>query len=358
MTFTMIELFAGIGGGSAAAEQVVDPATKHPLFRPILAAEIDSDARIFFKANFPETRLEGDIKKIEEIPLDAHILVAGPPCQSFSLAGKKEGFSGKSGEGFEIFINFIKRAKPQIILFENVKDITSTKYLPTIEKKFKEAGYDIKLAKFNSLDFGMPQHRVRVYIVAVRSNLPLSSKLKTFSFPKPKYSSKEKLISPLYFALEDLTNRPQKDDTNKLAHEIISEHLKAIVKNEERKEEIEERKEEKRVDDNHVLSDKKGNTRVINTKNTVGAQLYSRFYGAGGGKLVVGPDEKKDAAPSKTSDPKSKITLRFTEIAGPAPTLTQINPIIGMLGRRMIGRELANIQGFPTTYKIPVSFRN
>lgn len=347
MPITMIELFAGIGGGSAAAEQVVDPATKHPLFTPILAAEIDLDARKFFKVNFPGTLLEGDITKIEAIPLDADLLVAGPPCQSFSAAGKKEGFTGKSGTGFEIFINFIKTAKPKIILFENVNDISLPKFFPIIKKEFNAAGYIIKLTQLDSLDFGMPQHRLRSYIVAVKQDLPLSLKLETFPFPEFKYSKKERIeksICPLFFALEEnVTDQPKEYDRNKLAHNIIRKHLEVLVKAEDNGD-----------DDNDVLSVTKGIALVRNIKNEVGAPLYSRFYGARSGKLVVGASKEKDTVPDKISDIKS-TTLQFTELTGPAPTLTQKSPMIAMLGRKMTARELANIQGFPFTYKIPKS---
>lgn len=111
-------LFAGIGG--------IDLAFKQSGFEVVWANEFDKDACKTYRHNFPDTLLsECDIRKVnvKDIP-DFDILVAGFPCQSFSICGNKKGFADERGNLFFEIIRFADEKKPEVIFLENVANLT------------------------------------------------------------------------------------------------------------------------------------------------------------------------------------------------------------------------------------------
>ena len=132
-------------------------------------SEIDTFADKIYKAHFPTHKNYGDITKIktEELP-DFDLLVGGFPCQSFSIAGKRGGFSDTRGTLFFELARLLKDKKPRLFVFENVKGLLSHeggKTFTTIITTLDELGYDCQWQVLNSKYHGVPQNRERVIII-------------------------------------------------------------------------------------------------------------------------------------------------------------------------------------------------
>ncbi|MCE7935808.1 MAG: DNA cytosine methyltransferase [Chlorobi bacterium CHB2] len=169
----IIDLFAGIGGIRLGFQA-------HGC-RSVFASEWDNYAQQMYEANFGE-RPFGDINEIppEQIP-DHDILLAGFPCQPFSIAGKGLGFADTRGTLFFNIEAIIGAKRPQAFLLENVKRLTTHdngNTFAVIVEKLKNLGYTLYHKVFNSLDFGLPQKRERIYIVGFKDPIH-------FQFPKP-----------------------------------------------------------------------------------------------------------------------------------------------------------------------------
>ncbi|MBZ0200125.1 MAG: DNA (cytosine-5-)-methyltransferase [Ignavibacteriaceae bacterium] len=134
-----------------------------------------------YEANFG-VRPFGEINDIEpeDIP-DHDILLAGFPCQPFSIAGKGLGFADARGTLFFNIEAILEAKKPKAFLLENVKRLTTHdngQIFTVILEKLKNLGYTVYYKVFNSLDFGLPQKRERIYIVGfsepIYFNFPLA----------------------------------------------------------------------------------------------------------------------------------------------------------------------------------------
>lgn len=184
-TFTFVDLFAGIGGFRLALQNLGG--------RCVFSSEWDYHARATYLTNYGEMPF-GDITQDRVkafIPDNFDILCAGFPCQAFSLAGKRRGFEETRGTLFFDVAKIIKLKQPKAFFLENVKGLTNHdkgKTLKTILKVLREdLGYyvpDVQLV--NARDFGLAQHRERIYIVGFRSDLGISS----FDYPSPTDCSK------------------------------------------------------------------------------------------------------------------------------------------------------------------------
>lgn len=175
--FTFIDLFAGIGGFRMALNAIGGNCLKF--------SEINKDAINTYCTNFDEG-LEsnlGDITEIKELPKH-DLLVGGVPCQSWSIAGKNLGFDDDRGQLWNDTIYLLNQSKPKAFIFENVKglvDPRNKEALNYILKRIKEAGYFADFYVLNSFDYGVPQNRIRIYIIGF---LEEEYHLK-FSLPKP-----------------------------------------------------------------------------------------------------------------------------------------------------------------------------
>ncbi len=132
-------------------------------------SEIDKYATKIYKKHFPEHKNYGDITKINEKELpDFDILVGGFPCQSFSIAGKRGGFSDTRGTLFFDIARILRKKQSRLCLLENVKGLLSHdngRTFRTIISTLDELGYDCQWQVLNSKNFGVPQNRERVFIV-------------------------------------------------------------------------------------------------------------------------------------------------------------------------------------------------
>lgn len=185
-TFDFIDLFAGIGGIRLGFEQAGG--------RCVFSSEIDSSACKTYMANFGEMP-SGDIREIDarDIP-DFDILLAGFPCQAFSIIGKKEGFADEtSGTLFFEIERILKAKHPPAFLLENVRNLASHdggKTFRIIYDHLRSLGYFVHAQVLNALDYGVPQKRERVIIVGFSEDVP-------FEFPAPVPAFERKTLSDI-----------------------------------------------------------------------------------------------------------------------------------------------------------------
>lgn len=171
--FKFIDLFAGIGGIRLGFEAYGGEC--------VFSSEWDQYAQDTYEANFGE-RPQGDITEIapQEIP-DHDILLAGFPCQAFSIIGGQKGFSDIRGTLFFNIKEILETKKPYAFMLENVKNLKSHdkgRTFKTIINNLEKLGYYVHHTILNSLDFGIPQKRERTFIVGFKEDIK-------FSFPKP-----------------------------------------------------------------------------------------------------------------------------------------------------------------------------
>ena len=186
-----IDLFAGIGGIRLGFDRAFGDSIK-----TVFVSEWDEYAQKTYKANFHDDfEIAGDITKIsvDDIP-DFDICLAGFPCQAFSLAGQRKGFKDDykgmaRGTLFFDVARICEKKKPKVIFCENVKGLTihdKGRTFEIITETLKQIGYKPFEQILNSRDFGVPQNRERIYIVAFRNDIAPEE----FIFPTPVDSSK------------------------------------------------------------------------------------------------------------------------------------------------------------------------
>lgn len=154
--------FSGVGGIDLGFEQAG--------FETIWANEFDPAPCETFRLNSKAELVEGDVRKIpaSEIP-DFDVMLAGFPCQAFSVAGNRKGFDDDRGNLFFELERIFLEKKPRIIFLENVKNLATHDHGNTfrvISEKLKDAGYHAKHKVLNACDYGnVPQNRERIYVV-------------------------------------------------------------------------------------------------------------------------------------------------------------------------------------------------
>lgn len=165
MSFTYIDLFAGIGGFHQAADSLGG--------KCIFASEIDSEAKKAYTANY-RLKPHGDITKIDAADIPNHdVLLAGFPCQPFSIIGNRLGFDDIRGTLFFEIVRILEAKMPSVFILENVKQLSGHdkgKTLQTILKTLRNIGYKVDWTILNALDFGLPQKRERTIIVGFLDN--------------------------------------------------------------------------------------------------------------------------------------------------------------------------------------------
>jgi DNA (cytosine-5)-methyltransferase 1 len=169
-----IDLFAGTGGirlGFEAAARNLGLETEC-----VLSSEINPKSRQTYELNFSDAPL-GDIHEIKEIP-DFDFLLGGFPCQPFSYAGKQKGFGDTRGTLFFEIERILSSHKPKGFLLENVRGLTTHdggKTFQTILKHLRDLGYGVTPIVMNASSMGVPQNRVRVYILGLLGKDPITS---------------------------------------------------------------------------------------------------------------------------------------------------------------------------------------
>ncbi|MBP7172699.1 MAG: DNA cytosine methyltransferase [Cloacibacterium sp.] len=174
--YNFIDLFAGIGGFHLALNSMGAEC--------VFASEWDKYAVETYEQNF-HLKPFGDITKISEKDIPTHdILCGGFPCQAFSISGKQKGFEDTRGTLFFDIARITDFHKPKVLFLENVKNLAKHnegKTLKIITNSLQELGYSVFTKILNSSNFGLPQNRERIYIVAFHNSLNSNS----FKFPVP-----------------------------------------------------------------------------------------------------------------------------------------------------------------------------
>jgi len=172
-------LFSGIGGVEQAFQRL------KLNFEIVFAGDIDSKCKESYMANYhlDEEHWHDDVTKFSATQYlnQVDFLVGGAPCQAFSMVGKRKGLEDTRGTLFYEFARIVKETQPKVFLFENVKGLLSHDGGNTWEvilSVFKELGYDIHHKVLNSKDYGIPQHRERIYCLGFKNKTK-------FSYPEP-----------------------------------------------------------------------------------------------------------------------------------------------------------------------------
>ena len=158
-----IDLFSGIGGFRLGLERAGG-------FRCVWSNDFDQFANQIYIKNFgPENHNSNDISTVKTSEIPQHdILCGGFPCQAFSSAGRERGFEDTRGTLFFEIVRIVNDLKPEIIFLENVKGLLyheRGKTFSIILKSLEELGYWWEYQVVNSINFGVPQHRERVFII-------------------------------------------------------------------------------------------------------------------------------------------------------------------------------------------------
>lgn len=161
-----IDLFAGLGGFHKALSELGH--------KCVFASEIDPTLQKLYKENW-KIEAHGDIRKhLDEIP-NHDILCAGFPCQPFSKAGKQLGMQDQvRGTLFDEIVKILESKTPSYFILENVPLIKKHDNEETwkyMEKEFDRLKYDVDYAIYSPHEFGIPQHRKRIYIVGAKHGL-------------------------------------------------------------------------------------------------------------------------------------------------------------------------------------------
>ncbi len=199
--YQTLDLFAGIGGIRIGFEKAG--------FKTVFANDFDKQCKTTYDLNFKDSKLiVEDIKKIDIDDLPKFdFLLAGFPCQAFSIAGHRQGFKDEKGRG-NLFFDIEKilhKRKPEGFLLENVKNLRghdNGRTFEIISQTLNNLGYHVKSRTLNSADYGgVPQNRERIYIVGFKNK----KHTERFNFPSPiplitKFSDLlEKNVSQKYY---------------------------------------------------------------------------------------------------------------------------------------------------------------
>ncbi len=165
-TLTFADMFCGIGGFHSAAASLG--------MKCVFACDIDDEARKAYEHNY-RLRPESDICRLDmgRIP-DHDVLLAGFPCQPFSIIGSGHGFADARGTLFFELARIIEAKQPRAFVLENVRRLASHnngQTLSRILQILRELGYHVDYRILNALHFGLPQKRERILIVGFKDEI-------------------------------------------------------------------------------------------------------------------------------------------------------------------------------------------
>lgn len=189
----IVSLFSGAGGLDLGFEKAG--------FNIIWANEFDKDIWETYEKNFPHTELnKKSIRDVElgDIP-ECDGIIGGPPCQSWSEAGKLRGIKDKRGQLFFEFIRILRDKKPKFFLAENVSGMLAPRHreaIKYIQDLFRESGYRLSFKLLNAADYWVAQDRKRVFFVGYRDDLGME-----FQFPNP--VRKKRFLKDIIWELAD-----------------------------------------------------------------------------------------------------------------------------------------------------------
>lgn len=211
--FTVISLFSGCGGMDLGFKGgftfLGHTYTKQP-FDIIWANEINGAACRTYRKNIGNHVLEGDIwTMLDDLPIQADVIIGGFPCQDISINGKGAGISGKRSGLYRAMVEAIGRVKPKIFVAENVKGLMMKPHAAALQqvlRDFEALGYDVKPELYHAAEYGVPQTRERVIIVGT---LPGT---KPFTRPTRTHTAENHITAKE--ALNDLAGLPEDESIN------------------------------------------------------------------------------------------------------------------------------------------------
>lgn len=326
MSLTFVDLFAGAGGASTG---LISAGLK-----PIGAIEIDDWASDTYEQNHSNVKLvRGDISKISDTILKdfkgVDVIVGGPPCQGFSIAAsnRRNGNDPRNQLYLE-YVRAVKLIKPKFFIVENVKEIVKFKLkdgellLDDFKSKLEAIGYNVSYSFLNSKDFGVPQDRIRFFMIGSLNHKIDFSVLNNFK--KPELS--------LWDAISDLPTPIPKVDTVPYDKDSVNEYQKKNRNGADMVYNHEPMRHTARVIERFKLIPINGNTQSVpsefrNRKRGEVNELSAKVYHQNHRRL--NPD-----VPCKT------ITASFYS--------SFVHPF---QHRNITVREAARVQGFPDSFK-------
>lgn len=150
--------------------------------------ELDADACATHRANVGPC-LQCDVT-LAHAPHDADLVGGGVPCQSFSLAGNRDGLDDERGQLFKALLRIAGEANARAVLLENVRGMISLGALPVVLEAFRREGFEPVHTLLNAADFGVPQNRVRLFVVGFRDGWAL----RRFRWPSPTHGAPGNLL--------------------------------------------------------------------------------------------------------------------------------------------------------------------
>tara|TARA_R110002012_G_scaffold317601_1_gene534393 strand:- start:563 stop:1492 length:930 start_codon:yes stop_codon:yes gene_type:complete len=212
-----LDLCSGVGGMTLGFHNAG--------FKTSFACDIEPKCKITYDLNFKTKLTVEDLFNISPSYYpDFDVLVAGFPCQSFSIAGKRLGFEdGMRGNVFFQLADILRIRKPKAFLFENVKNLVghdNGNTFLTIIKTLNELGYVVHHQVLNTRNYNLPQNRERIFLVGIRRDI---SSAKSFDFPQP--------LEPTR-TIQDLLDTTEPDETLliKPSHKHYTPIYEGVVK--------------------------------------------------------------------------------------------------------------------------------
>ena len=162
----VVGLFAGIGGFELAFSRAG--------FKTDLLAEIDPAAKAVLRAKFPDTTIHSDVRTLSRLPAGTEIVTAGFPCQNLSMAGDKAGIEGRKSGVVERLFDLVGRRGALTVVIENVYfmlQLDSGTAMDWLVTRLEDLGFQWAYRVVDTMGFGLPQRRRRVYLLASRDHV-------------------------------------------------------------------------------------------------------------------------------------------------------------------------------------------
>ena len=223
--YNCISLFSGGGG--------LDLGAHFAGFKSLLVSDIIPVYTETIKANLPHVSVYNDdamdltaekIRGLANIEGDVDLIIAGPPCQAFSIMGKRQSLDDPRGKLTIKYFELVSKLRPKVFMFENVPGLMTVNhgedFSNLLEFIENETGYQLYRAKLNASDFGIPQERERIFIVGFRPDISCED----FSFPTS-------ATGPLHNQLPDkMPSKYALESVDGLPNQEIRVHTDAVRK--------------------------------------------------------------------------------------------------------------------------------
>lgn len=318
----VLDLFAGAGGFGLGFRLASDS------YKVICSLEIDRWAVETLKANNTEKQriIQNNIRSFDTpekilaaCPIKPDVIIGGPPCQGFSVAGPAKDVKDPRNSLFKNFAQWVDVLQPQVFVMENVRGLLTRKnekgekVIEIIKKTFTSIGYTVAIWELNAANYGVPQNRPRMFIVGNKSEIEISKPSITHYLPDEKKLKKTaKILKPAIRVIEAIGDLPKlkagegkeeaayttapknefqrlvRGDVTTLYNHVTMSHTKRVVKRYEQilkgmsLEEIPEELRVRKRNGNGEISDSEYNSNYRHLKPnmvsyTIPASFYSNF---------------------------------------------------------------------------------